>query len=103
MSKLNKEDFEIEIQKRFGDFLGKAHVIAPVFTYPLQLELTSKWYVKRVALCGDAAHGIHPVAGQGFNLGLKAVAALAEVILDSHSLGLDIGAEITLEKSATWR
>ena len=103
MSKLNKEDFEIEIQKRFGDFLGKAHVIAPVFTYPLQLELASKWYVKRVALCGDAAHGIHPVAGQGFNLGLKDVAALAEVIIESHSLGLDIGDEITLEKYAAWR
>lgn len=103
MSKLSKQDFEIEIQKRFGDFLGKVEICAPIYTYPLNLELASHWYVKRVALCGDAAHGIHPVAGQGFNLGLKDVAALAQIIIENHNLGLDIGDEITLEAYASWR
>lgn len=103
MSKLSIEDFEIEIQKRFGDFLGKVKICAPIHTYPLTLELASNWYVKRVALCGDAAHGIHPVAGQGFNLGLKDVAALAEIIIENHKFGLDIGDEITLEAYASWR
>lgn len=100
---LQAQDFEQEIQKRFGDFLGKVTICSPIHTYPLTLELASHWYKKRVALCGDAAHGIHPVAGQGFNLGLKDVAALAEVLLEANNLGLDIGDEITLEKYASWR
>ncbi len=100
---LNKTDFDLEIQKRFGDILGKVETIAPVFTYPLSMELASDWFKKRVVLCGDAAHGIHPVAGQGFNLGLKDVAALAEILIDAFQLGLDIGDEITLERYAQWR
>ncbi len=100
---LSKTDFETEIQKRFGDVLGKVETVAPVFTYPLTLELASDWFKKRIVLCGDAAHGIHPVAGQGFNLGLKDVAALAEVLIEAYHLGLDIGDEITLERYAQWR
>lgn len=100
---LSKPDFETEIQKRFGDILGKVETFAPVFTYPLSTELASDWFKKRVVLCGDAAHGIHPVAGQGFNLGLKDVAALAEILIEAHHLGLDIGDEITLERYAQWR
>jgi 2-octaprenyl-6-methoxyphenol hydroxylase len=100
---LHGDDFNKELSKRFGDFLGEVKQIAPCFSYPLQLELASDWYKSRVALCGDAAHGIHPVAGQGFNLGLKDVAALAEVLIDAHRLGLDIGDEIVLENYAKWR
>ncbi|MBN8649672.1 MAG: FAD-dependent monooxygenase, partial [Caulobacterales bacterium] len=103
IAKLSEQDFEYEIQKRFGEFLGKVSICSPIHTYPLTLELASNWYCKRIALCGDAAHGIHPVAGQGFNLGLKDVAALAEILIENHKLGLDIGDEITLESYAAWR
>lgn len=94
---------EAELQKRFGDILGKVSVCSKVFAYPLTLELASDWYRARVALVGDAAHGIHPVAGQGFNLGLKDVAALAEVLIEAHKIGLDIGDDMVLEKYAKWR
>lgn len=101
--KQSKEFIEAELQKRFGDILGKVGICAPVFAYPLSMELAADWYRPRVALCGDAAHGIHPVAGQGFNLGLKDVAALAEVLINSRDVGLDIGDEIVLEEYAKWR
>ena len=78
-------------------------ICAPIFAYPLTLELAADWYLPRVALAGDAAHGIHPVAGQGFNLGLKDVAALAEILVESHNLGLDIGDANVLERYAAWR
>lgn len=103
MVKLPKEYIESELQKRFGDFLGKVEICTPVFSYPLSMELAADWYRPRVVLCGDAAHGIHPVAGQGFNLGLKDVAAMAEVLTNSRNVGLDIGDEIVLEEYAKWR
>ena len=103
MVKRDKEYIESELQKRFGDILGRVEICAPIFAYPLSMELAKEWYRPRVALCGDAAHGIHPVAGQGFNLGLKDAAALAEVLINSRNVGLDIGDEIVLEEYALWR
>lgn len=101
--KLPQAEIEAELQKRFGDILGKVTICAPIFAYPLTLELAVDWYRPRVALAGDAAHGIHPVAGQGFNLGLKDVAALAEILVEAHNLGLDIGDGNVLERYAAWR
>lgn len=103
MAQMEKADIEYELQRRFAGILGKIEICAPVFTYPLKLELAADWYNNRVVLAGDAAHGIHPVAGQGFNLGLKDVAALAQVLIESNNLGLDIGDKIVLEKYASWR
>jgi 2-octaprenyl-6-methoxyphenol hydroxylase len=95
--------FQAHLERRFGDFLGAVSVEGPVFTYPLSLRMAERLAAPRAALLGDAAHGVHPIAGQGLNLGLKAAAALAEVIVDAHRNGEDIGAETTLERYAAWR
>jgi 2-octaprenyl-6-methoxyphenol hydroxylase len=97
------EVFHAHLQRRFGDHLGEAVVEGPVFTYPLSLQLAERFVGPRVALLGDAAHGVHPIAGQGLNLGLKGCAALAEVLVEASRLGEDIGAETVLERYAAWR
>jgi 2-octaprenyl-6-methoxyphenol hydroxylase len=97
------EIFHAHLQRRFGDHLGEATVQGPVFTYPLSLQLAERFVGSRVALLGDAAHGVHPIAGQGLNLGLKGCAALAEVLTDAARLGEGIGSEVVLERYATWR
>ncbi len=97
------EIFHAHLQRRFGDHLGEAVVEGPVFTYPLSLQLAERFVGPRVALLGDAAHGVHPIAGQGLNLGLKGCAALAEVLVEASRLGEDIGAEAVLERYAAWR
>jgi 2-octaprenyl-6-methoxyphenol hydroxylase len=97
------EIFHAHLQRRFGDHLGEATVQGPVFTYPLSLQLAERFVGSRVALLGDAAHGVHPIAGQGLNLGLKGCAALAEVLTDAARLGEDIGSEVVLERYAAWR
>jgi 2-octaprenyl-6-methoxyphenol hydroxylase len=97
------EAFEAHLRRRFGEFLGEAHVEGPRFTYPLSLQLTERWTAPRIALLGDAAHVIHPIAGQGLNLGLKDVAALAEVLADAVRRGEDPGSEAVLERNAAWR
>jgi 2-octaprenyl-6-methoxyphenol hydroxylase len=97
------EIFHAHLQRRFGDFIGGAVVEGPVFTYPLSLQLSERLVAPRVALLGDAAHGIHPIAGQGLNLGLKGAAALAQVLVDAVRLGEDIGSEVVLERYAAWR
>jgi 2-octaprenyl-6-methoxyphenol hydroxylase len=97
------EVFHAHLQRRFGDHLGEAVVDGPVFTYPLSLQLAERLAAHRVALLGDAAHGVHPIAGQGLNLGLKGAAALAEVLVDAARLGEDIGSEAVLERYAAWR
>ena len=91
------------LQRRFGEFVGEATIEGPVFTYPLALQLAERLSAPRAALVGDSAHGIHPIAGQGLNLGLKDAAALAEVVVDALRLGEDIGAEAVLERYARWR
>ncbi len=97
------EVFHAHLQRRFGALLGEAQVMGPVFTYPLSLQLAERMCAPRAALLGDAAHGIHPIAGQGLNLGLKGAAALAEVLVDAARLGEDIGSEVVLERYARWR
>jgi 2-octaprenyl-6-methoxyphenol hydroxylase len=95
--------FRLELERRFGHHLGELSVAGPRNAYPLGLKLARDWVKPRLALAGDAAHGIHPIAGQGLNLGLRDVAALAEVIVDARRLGLDIGAIDVLERYQTWR
>ena len=97
------EIFHAHLQRRFGDFLGEATVVGPVFTYPLSLQLAERLVAPRAALLGDAAHGVHPIAGQGLNLGLKGAAALAQVLVEASRLGEDIGSEVVLERYAAWR
>jgi 2-octaprenyl-6-methoxyphenol hydroxylase len=97
------EAFHAHLMRRFGDFLGDVTVEGPRFVYPLSLSLAERLYAPRIALIGDAAHGVHPVAGQGLNMGLKDAAALAEVLADAVRLGEDIGSETVLERYARWR
>ncbi|RAK59392.1 2-octaprenyl-6-methoxyphenyl hydroxylase [Phenylobacterium hankyongense] len=97
------EVFHAHLQRRFGDFLGEATVEGQVFTYPLSLQLAERLVAPRVALLGDAAHGVHPIAGQGLNLGLKGAAALAQTIVEACRLGEDFGSEAVLERYAAWR
>ena len=88
---------------RFGEFLGELTVVGEKFIYPLGLGLAEEMHKGRLALLGDSAHGIHPIAGQGLNLGLKDVAALAEVLIEAARLGEDIGSDLVLERYAKWR
>jgi 2-octaprenyl-6-methoxyphenol hydroxylase len=97
------EIFQAHLDRRFGDFLGEVRVEGPVFTYPLSLQLSERFTAPRAALLGDAAHGIHPIAGQGLNLGLKGAAALAETLVEAMRLGEDIGSEVVLQRYAAWR
>ena len=97
------EGFQAHLERRFGDFLGAVEVLGPRFVYPLSLALAERMAAPRIALLGDAAHGVHPIAGQGLNLGLKDVAALAEVLSDASRRGEDIGSELVLERYAQWR
>lgn len=91
------------LRPRFGDFLGEITLAGARFTYPLSLSLAQSFVAPRLALVGDAAHGVHPIAGQGLNLGLRDVAALAEVLVDATRRGEDIGAEDVLERYQRWR
>jgi 2-octaprenyl-6-methoxyphenol hydroxylase len=97
------EAFHSHLMRRFGEFLGKVEMAGPTFVYPLSLSLAERLVAPRLALIGDAAHGVHPIAGQGLNLGLKDAAALAEVVALALRNGEDIGAEATLERYARWR
>jgi 2-octaprenyl-6-methoxyphenol hydroxylase len=101
--KMDESDFLAELGKRFGNFLGELSLEGPRFGYPLSLQLAERMIDQRVALAGDSAHGIHPLAGQGLNLGLKDCAALAECIADAVSLGLDPGDVSALERYQRWR
>ncbi|WP_136683686.1 UbiH/UbiF/VisC/COQ6 family ubiquinone biosynthesis hydroxylase [Falsirhodobacter xinxiangensis] len=100
---LPDDDFLAALHPRFGDFLGRIELAGARFTYPLSLSLADRFIAPRVALVGDAAHGVHPLAGQGLNLGLRDVAALAEVLVDAHRRGEDIGAMPVLERYQQWR
>jgi 2-octaprenyl-6-methoxyphenol hydroxylase len=95
--------FEEELQRRFGNKLGDLRVVGSKRAYPLSLTLARAFVAPRLALAGDAAHGIHPISGQGLNLGFKDVAALAETVVEADRLGLDIGALNVLERYQTWR
>lgn len=104
--RLVKEDelvFEMELEQRFGLKLGELRVEGRPRAWPLGLILARDFVKPRFALCGDAAHGIHPIAGQGLNLGFKDVAALAEVVVEADRMGQDIGAVDVLERYQQWR
>ncbi|MCM2440323.1 ubiquinone biosynthesis hydroxylase [Agrobacterium vitis] len=95
--------FETELERRFGHKLGAIRATGDRRAFPLGLTLARSFIGPRLALAGDAAHGIHPISGQGLNLGFKDVAALAETIVDADRLGLDIGDLTVLERYQTWR
>ena len=103
MMALNDAEFAQEIAWRFGDSLGAIAVAGPRWAYPLSLLQAERYTDLRLALVGDAAHVIHPIAGQGLNLGLRDVAALSECVVDAHRLGVDIGAANVLDRYAGWR
>lgn len=95
--------FEMELEQRFGLKLGEISVEGKPRAWPLGLTLARAFVAPRFALAGDAAHGIHPIAGQGLNLGFKDAAALAETIVEADRLGQDIGALDVLERYQVWR
>ena len=103
MLALSEDAFNAEVARRFGNHLGATEVVGPRWSYPLKFHLARGYVRDRFALAGDTAHGVHPIAGQGLNLGLKDVAALAEVVLDAARLGLDIGAVDVLKRYERWR
>jgi len=90
--------FHGELLRRFGDHLGAIEVEGPRWSYPLSFLFATRATAPRLALIGEAAHLIHPIAGQGFNLGIRDIAALAEAIVDQRRLGLDIGASAALRR-----
>jgi 2-octaprenyl-6-methoxyphenol hydroxylase len=95
--------FEAELERRFGFKLGDLHVEGGRRAFPLGLTLAREFVRPRFALAGDAAHGIHPIAGQGLNLGFKDAAALSETIVEAARLGLDPGALAVLQRYEQWR
>jgi 2-octaprenyl-6-methoxyphenol hydroxylase len=100
---LSDTAFAAELGARFGDFLGTVEPIGPRWTYPLGLMLAERYVAQRLALVGEAAHVIHPIAGQGLNLGIRDVAALSELVVDTRRLGLDIGDDTLLARYQRWR
>ncbi|WEJ78279.1 2-octaprenyl-6-methoxyphenyl hydroxylase [Paracoccus versutus] len=100
---LPDDEFLAVLRPRFGDFLGEIRLVGPRFSYPLNLTLAERYVAPRVALVGDAAHGVHPIAGQGLNLGLRDVAVLAEVLVAARRRGEDIGADLVLARYEDWR
>ena len=100
---LGDEDFAAEAEAAMGGFLGKVEMLAPRSTFPLGFHHAAQITAKRLALVGDAAHAIHPIAGQGLNLGFRDVAALAEVLVEGARLGLDLGDRQLLDRYQRWR
>lgn len=100
---LSDHAFQAEVQRRVGDFLGNVTPVGGRWAYPLTLQYADNYTDTRLVIVGDAAHGIHPIAGQGLNLGLRDVAALVQVITDANTVGLDIGSDQTLDAYSRWR
>lgn len=103
LSALPDTAFLDELRPRFGDWLGEISLAGARWSYPLTLSIAQNFCAERVALVGDAAHVVHPVAGQGLNAGLKDVAALAEVLVLARRRGEDIGRPDVLERYQRWR
>jgi len=100
---LAEEEFHGELEQRFGLHLGEVRALDKPRAFPLSYFVARSFIAERMALVGDAAHVIHPIAGQGLNLGLKDVAALAEVVVDAARLGIDLGQMDVLERYQRWR
>src|SRR5256885_11635499 len=100
---LSEEEFHRELEQRFGLHLGEVKVLDKPRAFPLGYFVARSFIAERMALVGDAAHVIHPIGGQGLNMGLKDVAALAEVVVDAARLGMDIGGADVLERYQRWR
>jgi 2-octaprenyl-6-methoxyphenol hydroxylase len=100
---LPEDAFLAEIAERVGGFLGALSLIGPRFSHPLGLQFAARYGAGRLVLAGDAAHGIHPIAGQGLNLGFRDVAALTEIITDARDLGLDLAHPEGMARYQRWR
>jgi 2-octaprenyl-6-methoxyphenol hydroxylase len=100
---LSDEDFAAEAKAAMGGFLGKVSLAAPRSTYPLGFHHAAEITAQRLALVGDSAHAIHPIAGQGLNLGFRDAAALAQVLVEGARLGLDLGDRQLLDRYQRWR
>jgi 2-octaprenyl-6-methoxyphenol hydroxylase len=99
----SEDAFVAELTRRFGHRLGEIALEGPHQSFPLELQIARSFIADRLALVGDAAHAVHPLAGQGLNIGIRDVAALAETLVETARLGLDIGSSITLERYQRWR
>jgi len=100
---LSEDEFHGELERRFGLHLGELKALDKPRAFPLSYFVARSFIAERLALVGDAAHVIHPIAGQGLNMGLKDVAALAEVVVDAARLGIDLGQTDVLERYQRWR
>jgi 2-octaprenyl-6-methoxyphenol hydroxylase len=100
---LSEDEFHLELEQRFGLHLGEIRALDKPRAFPLGYFVARSFVGERLALVGDAAHVIHPIAGQGLNMGLKDIAALAEVIVDAARLGIDLGQADVLERYQRWR
>ncbi len=100
---LPKDQFLAQLKNRLGDLLGEVELASKIYAYPLSMILSTRFFADRLVLIGDAAHGIHPIAGQGFNLGVKDIAALCDVLVEMRDAGLDIGHGTGLKKYDRWR
>ena len=100
---LNNEDYLTMLRPRFGDFLGEISLTGTRYSYPLSLSMTEQLVTDRTAIVGDAAHGLHPVAGQGLNAGMRDIAALVQIITEAQNRGEDYGSLAVLKRYEEWR
>jgi len=100
---LSDADYLTMLRPRFGNFLGEISLSGARYSYPLALSLTDRLVADRTALVGDAAHGLHPIAGQGLNAGLRDIAALVQVIAEAKNRGEDYGSSQVLKRYEEWR
>ncbi len=99
----DEASFLAELARRFGDHLGSIELAGPRQSFPLDLQIARSFVGNRFVLIGDAAHAVHPLAGQGLNIGMRDVAALAEIVVEGARLGLDLGSPVLLERYERWR
>jgi 2-octaprenyl-6-methoxyphenol hydroxylase len=99
----DEASFLAELTRRFGDHLGGIELAGPRQSFPLDLQIARNFVGDRFVLIGDAAHAVHPLAGQGLNIGMRDVAALAEILVEGARLGLDLGSPVLLERYERWR